>query len=60
MVQDLINQLTNILAEVAADVQKFEEKGNKAAGTRIRKSMQTIKGLAQEVRTAVSEANKVQ
>ena len=58
MVQELINQLNAILTEVQADVEKFETKGNKAAGTRIRKSMQTIKGLAQDVRTAVSEANK--
>ena len=34
------------------------EKGNKAAGTRVRKSMQAIKGLAQDVRVAVSAANK--
>jgi len=30
--------------------------GNKSAGTRVRKHMQSIKGLAQSVRTNVQEA----
>jgi hypothetical protein len=58
MVQELINQLNEVLTEVSSDVEKFDTKGNKAAGTRIRKAMQTIKALAQDVRTGVSEANK--
>lgn len=58
MVQELINQLNEVLTEVSSDVEKFDTKGNKAAGTRIRKAMQTMKALAQDVRTAVSEANK--
>lgn len=58
MIQDLINQLNEVLAEVQADAEKFDTKGNKAAGTRVRKAMQTVKGLAQDVRVAVSEANK--
>ena len=32
--------------------------GNKAAGTRLRKHMQNIKAIAQDVRSVVSEANK--
>jgi hypothetical protein len=58
MVQELINQLNEVLTEVSSDVEKFDTKGNKAAGTRIRKAMQTMKALAQDVRNAVSEANK--
>jgi hypothetical protein len=58
MITDLLNQLEEVLAEARLDAAKFDEKGNKAAGTRVRKAMQTIKGLAQEVRTGVSEANK--
>jgi|TARA_B110000285_G_scaffold171222_1_gene191691 anti-sigma regulatory factor (Ser/Thr protein kinase) len=58
MTQELITQLETVITELAADVTKFDEKGNKAAGTRIRKAMQTVKGLAQDVRVAVSEANK--
>lgn len=58
MIQDLINQLNEVLEATREDAIKFDEKGNKAAGTRVRKAMQTIKGLAQDVRVAVSEANK--
>ena len=58
MIQDLITQLNEVLTEVQSDVEKFDTKGNKAAGTRIRKAMQTMKALAQDVRNAVSEANK--
>ena len=54
---ELLNQLQEELNAIQADVVKFTEKGNKAAGTRIRKSMQTIKGLAQDVRVAVSASN---
>lgn len=54
---DLLQQMQTELDAIQADVQKFTEKGNKAAGTRIRKSMQTIKSLAQDVRVAVSAAN---
>jgi len=57
MVQKLIEQLEEAIAEVGTDVAKFDEKGNKAAGTRIRKAMQVVKGLAQDVRVAISEAN---
>ena len=56
--QNLIDQITEVIANVQEDVTKFDEKGNKAAGTRVRKGMQTIKGLAQDVRVHVSETNK--
>ncbi|MAZ31228.1 MAG: histone H1 [Flavobacteriales bacterium] len=56
--QELLEQLQETLNEIQEDANKFNEKGNKAAGTRVRKSMQTIKTLAQDVRVAVSEANK--
>lgn len=46
------------LDSIQDDAAKFNEKGNKAAGTRVRKGMQTIKSLAQDVRVSVSEANK--
>ena len=35
------------------DFGKFYEKGNKAAGTRVRKAMQELKALAQDIRTDV-------
>ena len=45
MIQELINKLEEVIAEIGTDVAKFDEKGNKAAGTRVRKAMQTVKGL---------------
>jgi len=37
------------------DFSQFYEKGNKAAGTRVRKGMQEIKQLAQDIRVEVQE-----
>ena len=37
------------------DVDKFYVKGNKAAAVRIRKTMQDVKNLSQEVRLHVQE-----
>jgi hypothetical protein len=45
-VQDLVNSLE-------ADFEKFYDKGNNAAGTRVRKGMQALKNLAQEIRVEV-------
>lgn len=53
-----LNQIEEILNSIKEDATKFFEKGNKAAGTRVRKAMQEIKSLAQAVRTEVSEKNK--
>ena len=39
------NELKNLLEEVESDYTKFNEKGVKAAGVRIRKSMQEIKKI---------------
>ena len=55
--EELLNQMNEILADIQDDAVKFEEKGNKAAGTRIRKAMQNIKAVAQEVRVYVSAKN---
>tara|TARA_R110000803_G_scaffold74903_4_gene139068 strand:+ start:4219 stop:4392 length:174 start_codon:yes stop_codon:yes gene_type:complete len=43
-----------ILEGLNEDVQKFDEKGNKAAGTRVRQGLQEIKNLAQELRKEIS------
>ena len=53
-----LNQIEEILNSIKEDATKFFEKGNKAAGTRVRKAMQEVKALAQAVRTEVSEKNK--
>ena len=52
------NKIIAVLEEARIDAEKFFEKGNKAAGTRVRKAMQDVKALAQAVRTEVSEKNK--
>ena len=52
---DKFNEIKSIVESVAEDVEKFYVKGNKAAAVRIRKAMQDIKNLAQEVRVHVQE-----
>lgn len=46
--------LKRLIAEAEEDIQKAEG-GNKAAGTRVRKTMQDIKNAAQDVRKKVLE-----
>ncbi len=46
--------LKKMVEQCAEDVAKAEG-GNKAAGTRVRKSMQDIKAAAQEVRKKILE-----
>jgi hypothetical protein len=48
------DQLKQKMEEVEADLRAAEE-GNKAAGVRVRKVMQDIKGLAQSIRTKIIE-----
>lgn len=55
---ELLEQMQTTLDSIQEDASKFNEKGNKAAGTRVRKGMQAIKALAQNVRVHVSETNK--
>ena len=47
-----VNKIQEVLDTVQTEVEKFSN-GNKSAGTRIRKAMQEIKTLAQEVRVEV-------
>ena len=48
-------ELVEIINNSGDDFKKFYEKGNNAAGTRVRKAMQDLKALAQEVRKEVSD-----
>jgi len=48
------------LVEIEAEAEKFYVKGNKAAGTRLRKGLQEVKNLAQEIRVDVSEKKKAE
>lgn len=47
-----------LIASAEADAEKFYNKGNSAAGTRLRKAMQELKVAAQEVRTEVTSKKK--
>lgn len=48
-------QLKKIVTELEDDFQKFYEKDVQAAGTRIRKGMQDLKTLAQEIRIEIQD-----
>lgn len=48
-------KIKEAIASIEKDVEKFYTAGNAAAGTRVRKAMQDLKTLAQEVRTEVTE-----
>lgn len=49
-------KLRETILECEDDFVKFYGKGNKAAGTRIRKDMQIIKTIAQAIRKQVQES----
>ncbi|NBC26313.1 MAG: histone H1 [Bacteroidetes bacterium] len=50
-----IDEVKNLMSELEVDLQKFYEKGNKAAGTRARKQLQNLKKLAQEIRLEIQD-----
>jgi hypothetical protein len=51
-------KLKDLVAATEADAKAFHEKGNKAAGTRLRKAYQEIKVIAQQGRAEVTEVKK--
>ena len=53
------DELQNAINDCQADVTKFVE-GNNSAGTRVRKAMQAVKSLAQDVRVEVQEQKNAQ
>ena len=53
------DDLQDAINDCQTDVTKFVE-GNNSAGTRVRKAMQTIKSLAQEVRIEVQDQKNAQ
>ena len=55
----LFDDLQDTVNDCQTDLTKFVE-GNNSAGTRVRKAMQTIKSLAQEVRVEVQEQKNKQ
>lgn len=52
---DKFQKLKDLIASAEADADKFYNKGNASAGTRLRKTMQDIKVAAQEIRNSVTD-----
>ena len=50
----LYDDLQNIINDSQSDVTKFVQ-GNNSAGTRVRKAMQAVKALAQDIRVEVQD-----
>ena len=55
----LFDMLQDEINDCQSDVTKFVE-GNNSAGTRVRKAMQNVKTLAQQVRVEVQEQKNSQ
>ena len=53
------HELQDTINDCQSDLTKFVE-GNNSAGTRIRKAMQTIKSLAQDIRLEVQDQKNKQ
>lgn len=49
------DEIRDLIMSLEGDFQKFYDKQNQAAGTRVRKGMQDLKNLAQEIRVEVQE-----
>jgi phosphoglycerate-specific signal transduction histidine kinase len=54
-----LQELQELVATFEKDFVKFYEKGNKSAGTRVRKHMNELKRKAQEIRKEVQERKAV-
>ena len=48
-----VSDLQNLVDETKLEMEKFYDKGNKAAGTRARKGLQDLKKLAQDIRLEI-------
>jgi hypothetical protein len=55
----MFDELQDTINDCQTDVTKFVE-GNNSAGTRVRKAMQAVKALAQEVRLEVQHQKNSQ
>ncbi len=49
------DELRDLVMSLEGDFQKFYDKKNQAAGTRVRKGMQDLKNLAQDIRVEVQD-----
>ena len=48
-------KLKDLVMSLEGDFEKFYDKQNSAAGTRVRKGMQDLKNMAQQIRTEVQD-----
>jgi len=46
-------EIKNLVLSLEGDFDKFYNKNNQAAGTRVRKGLQDLKNLSQEIRTEI-------
>lgn len=49
------DEVKNLVMSLEGDFDKFYDKSNQAAGTRVRKGMQDLKTLAQQIRSEVQD-----
>jgi len=52
---DKFQKVKEVITSIEADVTKFYDANNGAAGTRVRKAMQDLKVLASDIRKEVTE-----
>lgn len=53
-ITEILKKMQDVINLAMTDGEKFD-KGNNAAGTRVRKHMQELKNMAQDVRVKISE-----
>ena len=56
--EEKLAQIKSIISSAEEDMMKFLDKGNKPAGTRLRKELQQIREIAQDIRKEVLERRK--
>jgi hypothetical protein len=49
------DEIKNLIMSLEGDFDKFYDKNNQAAGTRVRKGMQDLKTMAQDIRSEVQD-----
>ncbi|MDQ0966841.1 hypothetical protein QFZ20_002244 [Flavobacterium sp. W4I14] len=54
-IMDKFQKVKEVITSIEADVTKFYDGNNAAAGTRVRKAMQDLKVLASDIRKEVTE-----
>jgi hypothetical protein len=58
-INNTFDELQNTINDCQSDVTKFID-GNNSAGTRVRKAMQAVKALAQDIRIEVQDQKNKQ